>query len=413
MQQMSLPLGDPSANTSWLTDPVHRDWLWSDAVRQLEFFRSSLRADGGFDVLALDGSPLPDGPQELHTTTRMVHSYALGHLAGAPDCTAMIDAGMAFLAAQHRDPTHGGYVWSVANGAAADSSKLAYGHVFVLLAASSAKIAGHPDADAMIDDIAGVIDQHFWDDDAGLLRDEFTQDWAPFSTYRGMNSNMHGTEALLAAYEATGHEVYLNRAGRILDFFVTNIAPAHAYRLPEHYSQDWQVDTEYQGNPMFRPRGTTPGHSFELGRLTLQHWDLRGRPDDGSPDRARKLIETALADAWLPVGGFAYTLDYEGHVMAPDRYWWPVTEAIGALATLIKLGGTSSDEGWYRKLWQTASALFVDHERGGWFPEVDANGQPVAAQFAGKPDIYHALQADLIPMANGLSRLPEDLPNIR
>ena len=42
-----------------------------------------LRADGGFDVLGWDGTPIPGSAQELHTTTRLVHSYALGHaLAG-------------------------------------------------------------------------------------------------------------------------------------------------------------------------------------------------------------------------------------------------------------------------------------------------------------------------------------------
>ena len=30
-------------------------------------------------------------------------------------------------------------------------------------------------------------------------------------------------------------------------------------------------------------------------------------------------------------------------------------------------------------------------------------------QFAGKPDIYHALQATLLPLVPGLSRLPDEL----
>lgn len=409
MQQAHILPGEAQWAGRWMTDPTHRDWLRKDARRQLEFFRQSLRPDGGFDVLDLDGTPLPDAPQELHTTTRLVHSYAMGHAWGEKDCEAIIDAGMAFLWNRHRDPVNGGYFWSVAGGSVADGTKLAYGHVFVLLAGASAKIVGHPDADRLIADVSDIIDRYFWDEDAGRLRDEFTQDWAPFSTYRGMNSNMHGTEAMLSAFEATGQAVYLERAGRMLDFFVGQIAPEHDWRLPEHYTETWQADLDYQGNPMFRPRGTTPGHSFELGRLVMQHWDLDGRPDNGAPDRARWLIETALADAWLPDGGFAYTLDYTGRVMVADRYWWPMTEAIGAIASLLKAGGTDEDEAWYRRLWETASRLFIDHERGGWFPEIDASGRPAARQFAGKPDIYHALQSDLLPLIPGLSRTMEAL----
>ena len=191
-----------------------------------------------------------------------------------------------------------------------DGRKLAYGHVFVLLAGASAKMAGHPDADALISDVSATLDQHFWDDEHGLFIDEWNRDWTPFSTYRGMNANMHGVEAMLTAFEATGQEVFLNRAGRILDFFTRKIAPDHNWRLPEHYTADWQVDPTYAGDPMFRPAGTTPGHSFELGRLLLQYWDLIGRPEDSSPTHARRLIEQALTDAWdWERGGLAYTLD--------------------------------------------------------------------------------------------------------
>jgi len=219
-------------------------------------------------------------------------------------------------------------------------------------------------------------------------------------------------EAHLAAYEATGVETYLHRAGRILDFFTDKIAGAYNWRLPEHYHADWSVDPAYSGDPMFRPAGTTPGHSFELGRLLLQHWDLSSRTDNTAPDRARNLIYTALNDAWLPDGGLAYTMGIDGEVSIPSRFWWPVTEAIGALAALIKLGPTAEDEAWYRRLWTIADHHFIDHERGGWFPAIDEAGHVTSSIFNGKPDIYHALQANLFPLTPNLSRHAEDLPSL-
>ncbi len=396
------PIASPDFKGKWADDAVHRDWLQDQAQAQFAFFRRSLRPDGRFEVLGLDGTPIVGAAQELHVTTRMVHSYALGKLAGEPDCDAIINAGMDFLWQHHRDGLHGGYVWSVGADGILDGTKLAYGHVFVLLAASSAKKAGHPDADRMIADISAVLDRHYWDEGHGLLRDEFTRDWRPFSTYRGMNANMHGVEALLAAFEATGEVEYRDRAGRILDFFIGRMAPTNGWRLPEHFNEDWQLDVAYQGNPMFRPAGTTPGHSLELGRLGLQHWHLSGRPDTKAVTDARRLIEQALADAWLPGGGLAYTLDHSGQVAIADRYWWPVTEAIGAMATLQKIAPQASDEVWYRQLWQFAADHFIDHQHGGWFPELDAQGAPVGRQFIGKPDIYHAIQATLMPLTKAI-----------
>lgn len=393
-----------------IDDPLHRAALAKDARAALRFFRASLQPDGRLALLDTDGQPVADANQHLHETTRMVHSFAMGQVWGAPDCAAIIDAGMACLWQRHRDTVSGGYVWALTPGGdVADGVKLAYGHVFVLLAASSAMAAGHDDAGRLLADAERLIERYFWNDDEGLLHDEYTRDWQVFSTYRGMNSNMHGIEAMLAAFEATGNDKWLDRAGRILGFFAETIAPANGWRIPEHYDTSWTPDPDYRGDPMFRPPGTTPGHSLEFSRLVLQHWDLTGRADAGAPARARALAETALRDAWIsddvvPGGGLAYTLDDAGRIDRADRYWWPVTEGLGALAALMKADPRPEDAVWYDRLHRCAERLFIDHARGGWFPEVDAAGHPAARQFVGKPDIYHALQADLLPLAPGLSR---------
>jgi len=403
---MDASPGPETAGGFWLEDEAHRDWLRRDALRQFDFFRRSIDPAGGFHVLDADGTPLPGGVQELHTTTRLVHSFALGHMAGVPGCEAVIDQGMRYLMIRHRDEAHGGYLWALSGDTVHDGRKLAYGHVFVLLAASSARMAGHPQADRLLQDVWEVLEQRFWEEPRGLFADEYNRDWTPFSDYRGMNANMHGIEALLTAHEATGDAVFLHRAGRILDFLVNRIAPMHGWRFPEHYHADWTVDTDYAGDPMFRPAGTTPGHSFELARLLLQYWDLSDRPDETTPATARRIVERALTDAWdVERGGFFYTLDLDGAPAVTDRYWWPVTEAIGVLATLIKLERNPVDETWYRRLWTFAASRFVDAERGGWFPEIDETGAPCATQFVGKPDIYHSIQAVLFPMAPGLSHL--------
>jgi sulfoquinovose isomerase len=387
-----------------LSDPSHRAALAADARAQIGFFRGSLNRSGGFDLLDHDGRPIPDQPQELHRTTRLVHSFTLAHAWGEADCNAIIDAGMAALWSRHRDPDHGGYVWALGQGGWADTTKLAYGHVFVLLAASSALAVGHEDAPRLLADIETVIDRHFWDDGPGRLREEYSRDWKPFSTYRGMNANMHGAEAMLAAFEATGREIFLIRAGRILEFFTARIAPAHGWRIPEHYTETWQIDPGYEGDPMFRPAGTTPGHALEFARLILQHRELSGQTDMQALTRARRLIETALSDAWLPEGGIAYTLDGTGAIMRGARYWWPVAEGMGALAALMKCDPQPEDAHWYRRLWDFAQEHFIDHAHGGWFPEIDARGRPAGHQFIGKPDIYHSLQATLFPLCDGVAR---------
>jgi mannose/cellobiose epimerase-like protein (N-acyl-D-glucosamine 2-epimerase family) len=410
MSNLDQPaLGPADAEGTWLNDPQHRRFLQHEARAQLNFFRASLGPNGWIKTLDWTGAPRPDTTQELHTITRLVHSYALGEKAGYTAGAPLIDAGIQGLRTRHRDDLHGGYFWAVSPDGPVDDIKLAYGHVFVMLAAASAKSVGHPDADRLLEDVWDVLDSRYWDEEAGLFRDEYARDWTPISRYRGMNANMHAIEAMLTAYEATGESVFLQRADRILDFFINRIASHHGWRLPEHYTEAWEVDPHYAGNPMFRPAGTTPGHSLELGRLLIQHWDLSGRPTPEAPIRARHLIEQALSDAWREDGGFVYTLDIEGRPAIRDRYWWPVSEGIGAMAALIKLEARASDEEWYRRLWNYAGAHFIDASRGGWFPEIDEAGAPCERQFLGKPDIYHSLQAALFPLVPRLSRIAEGL----
>ena len=396
-----------------LSSQQHRDFLKQEALAQLEFFAASHCPSGGFYSLDHDGSAIPNTPQELHATTRMVHCSSLASIAGWSQGEAMVDHGINFLLEHHKDSTHGGYFWSADHRGAQDDKKLAYGHVFVLLAAASSTAAGHPDAPKLLEDIDHVLDQRFWDEGRGLFKEEWSRDWQPISRYRGMNANMHGLEALMSAYEATGRAKYLERSGRIIDFFVGQIAPTENWRIPEHYDETWQFDRAYEGNPMFRPRGTTPGHSLEISRLLLQFYELSGGARPDLIESAKQLADTALRDAWdNDAGGIFYTLNFDGSPDRRDRYWWPVTEAIGAMAAFLKLDPSAEYSEWYQKLWDVAGRLFIDHERGGWYPEVDAEGQVVSQQFAGKPDLYHSLQAALLPLTPSVSNAYRDLNEV-
>ena len=173
----------------------------------------------------------------LHQTTRMAHCAAIGCLLGRPGAFDLLDHAMRALWRQHRDAGNGGYFWSFDANGPRERDKLAYGHGFVLLAGASAKCAGHPDADRLIADITEVLATRFWEADHGASAEEFREDWTPFSDYRGQNANMHLTEALMAAFEATGERDYLIKAESIADLILRRRAGAADWRVPEHYKR--------------------------------------------------------------------------------------------------------------------------------------------------------------------------------
>ncbi|GAA3866186.1 AGE family epimerase/isomerase [Celeribacter arenosi] len=412
--------------TPFCNRPYHRDWLLEQAGDLFSFFaRHSSNPAGGFNFLSGDGTPLDQtsrgtGPErELFATCRMIHCYAAADLLGHPGAAEIVDHGIRYLSEGHADPENGGWFWGRDDAGVTRDEKLAYGHAFVLLAAASAGEAGHPHARALHDKAFDVILTRFWDDDAGAMKEEFTADWSPLSDYRGQNSNMHTTEALMAAYEAWDEPRALEMAERISDMIINRHARDAGWVVPEHFDEAWVADREYDGDPMFRPAGTTPGHALEWARLLIQLWHLGGKRHDWMPEAAQALFRNAVAMSWdEDRGGFHYTLDWQGAPAMKNRFWWPLCEAAGAAAVLRAATGDPFYETWYRRIWTVLERDFIDHDSGGWWAEAGADGKPVETVFRGKPDIYHALQACLIPLLpadrgllSGIKAVKGDLRN--
>ena len=389
-----------SAGSDWVTRPAHRAWLMAEARRLIDFFvPAAIDPAGGFFALGADGRPRPrPSVRHLHETARMVHCAAIADLLGLPGAAEALDHGMDYLWRAHRDPVRGGYAWAMGDDGPLDATRMAYGHAFVLLAGASAKLAGHPDADRLIGDATEVLRARFWEDGPGAVAEDFTPDWTEVAPYRGQNANMHLAEALMAAFEATGERPYLDRATRIAGLIVNRHARAAGWRVPEHYTPAWQVDRAYAGDPMFRPAGTTPGHALEWARLMVQMWHLTGRKDGWMTEAAEGLFATACALGWAPEGGFYYTLGWDDRPDRAERFWWPCAEGIGAAAVLRAALATDAAEDWYRRIWGFVARRLIDRQGGGWFPELGRDLAPVATVFRGRPDLYHALQACLIPL---------------
>ncbi|MDI7863722.1 AGE family epimerase/isomerase [Rhizobiaceae bacterium n13] len=404
----------PGTESPWTLRGYHRRWLWQQADGLFDFFQySSLNPKGGFFDLDVVGNPLvPVNPvRAIHLTARMVHCFSIGALLGRPGSDRIIDHGMTSLWNQHRDEKHGGYIWAHNDDGAVDASKQGYGHAFVLLAASSARVAGHPLADRMLADVTEILEAKFWESRHGAIAEEFNRDWSPIGDYRGQNSNMHLTEALMAAYEATGEKTYLDKAESIADLIIRRIAAENGYRVAEHFTEEWVVDKNYRGNEMFRPSGTTPGHWLEWARLALQLWVLGGKRHDWMPKAATELFARSMALGWdKDKGGFFYTLDWNDVPARREKLWWPACEGAAAAHFLNEHAPSDFHEQSYRQIWGAIANHFLDHRNGGWHEELTEDLVPAHTIFPGKGDIYHALQACLIPLYPASGSLTKVIP---
>lgn len=392
-----------SRSPSWRELPSHQAWLSANVRSLIDFYRPSLSETGRFIELDEDGSPLRanDDSQELLTVTRLTHSFALGEMLGIPGCALVVRRGLEAMWNEHRDPDRGGYFQSVSGGRPHDVTKAAYLHAHVLLAASSATIAGH-DCDELLHDILGVLDERFWDDEVGASRESFSAEWREVEDYRGANSNMHLCEAYLAAGHATGDATYTRRALRIAELVIGSRARENDWMLPEHYDGQWRALRDYNREQLddpFRPYGVTIGHLLEWSRLTITLWSCSPPVEEWTREASIALFDKAIDQGWDAVrGGLAYTVDFDGGRANPDKYWWPITEAIAAAAALAQITGDEKYETWYRTFWDYAAQHLIDFTRGGWYAELDSDNHRKVGPWYGKPDLYHILQCHLLPV---------------
>lgn len=384
---------------SWRDQPSHRAWLQVQSLRLLDVARGA-RLEHGFGWLGDNGDPVSGRPQPLWITARFTHVFALGELMGVPGSSALCDHGLQALAGDFADRDHGGWFAELHEGRPARTEKEAYGQAFVLLALSSATEAGRPGAETALRDALDLTERHFWREDEGACCESWDCDWQTAEAYRGANANMHIIEAFIAAADALGEPVWFARALRICERLVHQEARRTDWRIVEHFDNQWSplpgYNSEEKDHP-FRPFGVTPGHAFEWSRLLIS---LQGRLDNPPKwmiEAAEHLFARAAADGWVEPGGFIYTTDLAGHPVIDRRLHWVTTEAIAAAAALHALTGKLAYETWYRRGWDFAVDHLIDPLTGSWRHELNADLSPSQGTWSGRPDIYHALQATLIP----------------
>lgn len=387
--------------------PTHREWLHDHARSLLAFGRRTPSPAGGAYWLDDVGNPLPDNGIHTWITARTVHVYSLGHLMGLPGCAPVATGALRGLTGVLHDDRYGGWLACVApDGTEVDGTKAAYAHAFVLLAASSAATAGLPGATDLLAEAQRVLLERFWDDDAGLSMDAWDRTFTRADDYRGINANMHLVEACLAAGDVTSDTAWLDRACRISQFVIEQAA-ANQWRIPEHFTADWQPQPELNRDrpgDQFKPYGATVGHALEWSRLLLHlEASLAVRDRDQRADwlgAATALFDRAVADGWAADGadGFVYTTDWAGVPVVRSRMHWVTAEALGAAVTLWHRTGDTTYADRYAQWWDYADRYVIDHDHGSWHHELDAACRPAATVWAGKPDLYHAFQATLLPL---------------
>lgn len=360
---------------------------------------------GGAYYLGDDGTPWKERSRETWITSRMAHVYSIGEMLSHEGSKELVEAAVKGLTGELHDAEYGGWYAGLTTDDTVLPNKQCYAHAFVILAASSAYLAGCETAEKLLEEALRLYDERFWNEEEGLSCDTWNTEFTVLDDYRGLNANMHTVEAFLAAADVLGEEKYRVRAGRIIDR-VLCWAKDNAWRIPEHFTSDWVPDLDCnkeKPDDPFKPYGATPGHGIEWARLITQ-WAMSSFA--GNKDFAARYIEAAeclynraVADAWNCDGapGLVYTTDWDGTPVVHDRMHWTLAEAINTSAVLYRVTEKEKYASDYAEFMEYLDATVRDKKNGSWFHQMDRENRVIGTVWPGKSDLYHALQATLIP----------------
>ncbi|KHL17124.1 UNVERIFIED_CONTAM: N-acyl-D-glucosamine 2-epimerase [Mumia flava] len=377
--------------------------LTPEGLRLIDFARASAAPPVGFAWLDDDGRPDPRQPIHTWITTRMTYVFSLAALLDVDGAEEIAAIGVDALLGPLHDDQRGGWFTSIATDGSGpvDAAKGAYPHAFVALAAGTAYAAGIPRADALVERATDTYERRFLDGD-GRVVESWDRGFTRAEPYRGANATMHTVEAFLALGDALDEPAWHRRALAMADHLVHDVARHHDWLLPEHFTPDWQPVLDYNvdrpADP-FRPYGATPGHLLEWARLLVQLEASLPEPPGWLADDATALFGTAVRAGWEVDGapGFVYTVDFGGTPVVRSRMHWVIAEAIAAAGTLGRRTGDPAYDRWAATWWDFTEEHHVDRSGGSWHHELDASNQPASTVWHGKPDVYHALGAILVP----------------
>lgn len=345
-----------------------RHWLANDALPFWADTGVDHDAGGFVERLAWDGTPDLDAVKRVRVQARQIYVFAhADHLGLMPGGREIATVGYDFLV-RHAMPdgVDNGVVHALArDGTIVDARRDTYDHAFVLFGLSwFYRVTGREDARALVLALGDAI----WrllrhPGGAGFIVDDQGNDALH------QNPHMHLFEAVLAAYDATGETIFLDRADELFALFRTRMFDPQTGALREFYDANWRPAAGEAGQLI------EPGHHCEWVWLLKWYADRKARP---LCDEARQLH--AFVERHGRGGHGPLLIDAtwsDGRPRSSGTRSWPQTEALKAVIALAQADGVSARPDADRIVANLFLSFLGRPVAGGWIDWIDADGAPM------------------------------------
>jgi mannose-6-phosphate isomerase len=301
---------DVPALRAWLVEKSWPFWLAHGV---------DWRRGGFFEALDLHDWRCATPFRRLRVVARQIYVFSEAHAAGLAGAEAAVRLGLAFLE-NHAVHDEGGYAWRFdLEHRPIDLTRDLYDHAFVLLALSSAAcVVGTEPVRARAEALMAWVDGAFAHPQGGYLES------LPPALPRRQNPHMHLLEALLAAYEVFGTQVFLDRAQALTDLFAARLFDEASGALPEYFD-DTFAPLRQDGAFLVEP-----GHHCEWVWLLYRAQAL-GVRHARLPEIAGRLMDFVDRFGIDPIfGSLVDVVRSDGRVVEGGTRLWPQTERLKA-----------------------------------------------------------------------------------
>lgn len=360
-----------------------RSWLFETALPFWAEHGIDWKHGGVHEALNFDGTPAPRPHKRLRVLARQIYCYSHANLMGWPgDADRILDHCFETLTTTgwHAD---GGWIHLFnPDGSVLDETRDTYDHCFVLFGlAWLYRATGRPEAREWADWTIDYMDRHLSDHAWGGYYE--TNDR---KLPRRANPHMHFLEAMLAWYEATGEERFLDRAQAMVMMYDRHFHDPATGTLSEYFDADW---TRRQTTD--EERRIEPGHHYEWAWLLTRYADHRELPCIGH--KARQLFAAAATFGHHPATGAAADgMQPDGSGVEPHARLWPQTEAL-KVALAFEKHGIASAAALRRRIFDVLFAHYLNGPLpGGWYDAIDDEGHVIAPDMPSS-SFYHVFCA--------------------
>jgi mannose/cellobiose epimerase-like protein (N-acyl-D-glucosamine 2-epimerase family) len=339
------------------------------------------RVHGGYvEQLTMDGRDAGADFKRTRVTARQIYVFSHGYMLGFDKGLDLARHGIDFLLTKTWAGEDKGFARLLTRkGALLDPTPDLYDHAFVLFALSwFFKASGDSDARDWLHRTLDYAEAHLRHPAAGFRHE------LPAKGPRQQNPHMHLTEAMLAAFDATGEQRFSDVAKELVGLFQTRFFDLKSRTLGEYFTDDLKRAAGDQG------RVVEPGHQFEWA------WILNS---------CRKTFGLDLGAEIRAAAGFAEThgvdpatcavfnqVRDDGTPIDKGSRTWPNCERIKASIALHELDGADPSD-----VVRSSASLLLDRylahtPRGTWIDAFDAEGNPLANTIPAST-LYHIFLA--------------------